>query len=265
MTIHRYLRERLSQGRKLLVPYLCAGFPSEAETLPLLEALADAGADAIELGIPFSDSLLDGPVIQAASTRALRGGMTLQKALNLARTFTARRETPLLLMSSVNPLLRMSPETFARRAREAEVAACIVPDLPPEARFLLPGAPPLVQLVAPNTPEDRLADLLRTDPPFLYAVSVFGVTGARTSLATYTLPFLKRVKKATQTPILAGFGVSSPEQAEELAAVCDGVIIGSALLQALQACEEPCQRPQAARDFLAPYRKTLDAMALGVG
>jgi len=257
MALQRQLKEQAAQGRKLLVPYLCAGFPSEAETLPLLAALAEGGADAIELGIPFSDPLLDGPVIQAASQLALAGGMTLPRALGLARSFTAHHRTPLLLMSSFNPLLRLGPEAFARRAREAGIAGCILPDLPPEAQYLLPGAPPLVQLVAPNTPEDRILELARLEPPFLYGVSVFGVTGARIGLADYTLPFLRRVKAATDLPVLAGFGVSTPEQAREVAAACDGVIVGSALLRTLDAAAD---RVQAARDFVRSFRMALDTI-----
>jgi len=246
------------------VPYLCAGFPSEAETLPLLEALAEGGADAIELGIPFSDPLLDGPVIQAASNRALAEGMTLPKALGIARAFTSRNRTPLLLMSSFNPLLRLGPEVFARRAREADIAGCIIPDLPLEAQYLLPGAPPLVQLVAPNTPEARIEEIANRNPPFLYGVSVFGVTGARTALAEYTLPFLRRVKGLTEIPLLAGFGVSSPEQAMEMAEACDGVIVGSALLRALEACANATARMLLARRFVESFRMALDAITTPV-
>lgn len=265
MNLQQLFQDRVNVGRKLLVPYLCAGFPSEAETLPLLEALAAGGADAIELGIPFSDPLLDGPVIQAASHQALLGGMTLLKALNLAREFTSRNATPLLLMSSFNPLLRMGPEGFARRAREANIAACILPDLPPEAQYLLPGAPPLVQLVAPNTPAKRLQELAEHNPPFLYGVSVFGVTGARTSLAEYTLPFLRRIKETTAIPLLAGFGISTPEQAQALAPSCDGVIVGSALLRALEACAEPGERVQVAQRFVRSFRLALDVIPVQVG
>jgi tryptophan synthase alpha chain len=265
MTFHQMLKERVASGRKILVPYLCAGFPSESDTLPILEALAEAGADAIELGIPFSDPLMDGPVIQAASSRALAGGMTLPKALGIARAFTSRNATPLLIMSSFNPLLRMGPEVFARRAREANVAGCIIPDLPPESQYLLPGAPPMVQLVAPNTPDKRLDTLARRDPPFFYGVSVFGVTGARSTLADYTLPFLHHVKERTDIPLLAGFGVSTPEQAREMAAACDGVIVGSALLRALQDCTDPSELPGVARRFLELFRKALDTAMVPAG
>ena len=259
MSLSDLFRERMASGRKLLVPYLCAGFPSEDETLPLLEALAEAGADAIELGIPFSDPLLDGPTIQAASARALAGGMSLPRALALARAFTARSRTPLLLMSSLNPVLRLGPEAFARRAREAGLAGCIIPDLPPEAQYLLPGAPPLVQLVAPNTPAERVQAMAERHPPFLYGVSVLGVTGERTEVADCTRPFLKRVKAITDLPLLAGFGISTPAQAQAVAEACEGVIVGSALLRALTACGSPGERAAQAGRFVASFREALDA------
>jgi tryptophan synthase alpha subunit len=259
MSLRQHFRDRLAQGRKLLVPYVCAGHPTASDTLPVLEALAAAGADAIELGIPFSDPLLDGPVIQAAAHRALAGGMTLAGALRIARSFTARNDTPLLLMSSVNPLLRMGPESFRRRAQEAGIAACILPDLPPERGYLLQDGPPLVRMVAPNTPEERIEALVRLEPPFLYGMSVFGVTGARQEVADYTRPFLARVKAVTDLPLLAGFGVATPDQARTLAEACDGVIVGSALLRALEGAPDPAA---AAGRFLAPFRQALDAVAL---
>jgi tryptophan synthase alpha subunit len=253
-TLHQRFQSRVASGHKLLVPYLCAGFPSAEDTLPLLEALADAGADAIELGVPFSDPLMDGPVIQDASRRALDGGMSLAKVLDLAQVFAARRDTPLLIMSSVNPLLRMGPERFAQRAKDAGLSGCILPDLPPEAH-LLPGAPPQVQLVAPNTPDERVLHLAGLQPPFLYAVSVLGITGARTTLADYTLPFLQRMKKLSTVPVLAGFGVSTPEQARTMAAACDGIIIGSALLRAI---DGPGDLPAKVKQFMEPFRHALD-------
>ena len=256
MTIHEALRTKVATGRKLLIPYVCAGSPSLEATLPILQALADAGADAIELGIPFSDPLMDGPVIQAASHQALKAGMTLAKALGIAAAFTASRETPLIFMGSVNPMLAMGPETFVKRAQKAGVGACILPDLPLEDQGRLPGLSQ-VQLVAPNTPNERVQALLAEDPPFLYCVTVFGVTGARTTTADYTLPFLRRMKALSQAPVLAGFGVSTPEQAVELAAACDGVIIGSALIRAMNAVDAK-DAARAAGDFLKPFRSALD-------
>lgn len=261
MDIHAQLKAKVSSGRKLLVPYVCAGFPNEASTLPVMEALAEAGADAIELGIPFSDPLMDGPVIQAASHAALKGGMTLAKALEIAAAFTRKHTTPLVLMGSVNPLMRMGGDAFAAQASQAGVSGLILPDLPLEDQIRIPGIPQ-VQLVAPNTSDDRVKTLLAQAPPFLYCVTVFGVTGTRTTTADYTVPFLNRMKAISQAnaqvPVLAGFGVSRPEQAVELASACDGVIIGSALIRKLEAAG-PGGAAQAAMDFLRPFRAALDS------
>jgi tryptophan synthase alpha chain len=259
MSLQDVLKAKVQAGRKLLVPYVCAGAPDAETTLPILLALAEAGADAIELGIPFSDPLMDGPVIQAASHKALKQGMTLAKALEIAAAFTARCQTPLIFMGSVNPLLRMGAEAFVTRATKAGVQGCILPDLPLEDQSRIPGMPQ-VQLVAPNTPDERVKALLAQEPPFLYCVTVFGVTGARTTTADYTLPFLKRMKALSQAPVLAGFGVSTPQQAVELASACDGVIIGSALIRAMDAVEAK-DAPQAAAEFLKPIRQALDGAA----
>jgi len=255
MSIHETLKTKVASGRKLLIPYVCAGAPSIEATLPILEALAEAGADAIELGIPFSDPLMDGPVILEAAHRALKGGMTLLKTLEIAKAFTAKHDTPLIVMGSVNPILRMGATEFIKLAHEAGIEGCILPDLPLEDQYRLSGISQ-VQLVAPNTPDARVHALLSQAPPFLYCITVFGVTGARTSTADYTLPFLKRMKALSQTPVLAGFGVSTPEQAVELASACDGVIIGSALIRALNAAD-PADLAGAAKRFLAPFRQAL--------
>lgn len=246
-------------GTKLLVPYLCAGFPCPEETLTVMAALSEAGADAIELGVPFSDPLLDGPVIQAAATQALRHGVTTRTVLDMAAQFTSRYDTPLVLMGSVNPLLRMGADVFAATAHEARVAGCILPDLPPDQAGLLPGAPPLIPLVAPNTPDDRVAELGALAPPFVYAVSVFGVTGTRSDVADYTKPFLTRVTALSERPVLAGFGIATPQHAADLAQHCDGVIVGSALLRALESAANPAA---AAAEFLTPFRTALDALCV---
>ncbi len=263
MNLAADLREKKRAGRKALAPYLCAGYPAPEATPLLLRSLADAGADCIELGVPFSDPLADGGTIQQASARALAQGMTLAKALGIAREFAAERPTPLLLMSYLNPLLRMGPRRFADLAREARVAACIVPDLLPEAQGLLTeaGAPPLVRFAAPNTPEGRLRELAALDPPFLYCVSVLGVTGARDAVADSTLAFLDRVRAATAVPALVGFGVSGPGQATALASRADGVIVGSALIRVLSECRGPEEWQGAAESFILPVRRALDGAA----
>lgn len=255
MSLREQFEAKRAAGQKLLVPYVCAGDPDPEATVAVLEALAEAGADALELGVPFSDPLMDGPVIQAASHRALQRGMTLSRVLRVARTFTARNPTPLLLMGSVNPILAFGAAAFLQAARESGISACILPDLPLEEQGRLPGLPQ-VQLAAPNTPPTRVAELLATEPPFLYAVSVLGVTGVRPEADTGTLGFLRRLKGAASIPVLAGFGVGTPERAVELASACDGVVVGSALVQAMNA--DPACPDEAAARFLRPFRIALE-------
>ncbi|MBP1627032.1 MAG: tryptophan synthase subunit alpha [Holophagaceae bacterium] len=263
MTFTDFVSQRVASGRKLLVPYLCAGYPTPDHTVPLLHALAEAGADFIELGIPFSDPLADGPVLQAASLVALKAGATLDKALEAAATFRAERaaaghpEVPVALMGYTNPFLAMGAEALGRKAQAAGIAALLVPDLLPEIwdHLAAPGMPPLVPFAAPNTPEARLEELGRIGGPFLYAVAVLGVTGARETLSASVPAFLARTKAKTGLPVLAGFGISRPEQVPDLAPACDGLIIGSALAKALDGAADPVQ---AAKDFLIPFRVAMD-------
>ena len=265
--LHALTRAAASSGRKLLAPYLCAGWPTADATLPLLRALADAGADLIELGVPFSDPLADGASLQRAAQTALAGGMTLSRALATAAQFTSRSGVPLVLMTYVNPLLRAGGVAALRRAADAGCAAVIVPDLPPEEAALLAegGARPvlpLVPLAAPNTPDERLRELAAGDPPFLYCVALLGVTGARVELGPSALALLGRARAAAPgLPTLAGFGVSGPEQAARLAAAADGVIVGSALADHLRAQPPGADLPAAAAAFLRPLRAALDALA----
>jgi len=262
--LHARVRAARAAGRRLLAPYLCAGWPGPDATLPLLHALADGGADLVELGVPFSDPLADGGTIQAAAQEALASGATLAGALAVARAFTAARDVPLVLMTYVNPLLRAGGAAAVAAARAAGCAALIVPDLPPEEAWRLADgavapALPLVPLVAPNTPDARLREVAALDPPFLYCVAVLGVTGARERVAGDTLAFLARVRAATGVPALVGFGVSGPEQAARLGGAADGVIVGSALIDRLRALPPGADAPAAARAFVRSLRDALDA------
>lgn len=256
---HASIAEKTGQGRKLMAPFLCAGFPEPGLTLPLMEALAEAGADLIEVGLPYSDPLADGPVLQAAAQRALGASHRLAETFAALRAFTgAHPEVPVFLMSYANPLLALGPERLAREVAAAGVAGLLVPDLPQAAEGLLgPDLPPRIPFATLTTPAERLEALQGSGAPFLYAVSVLGVTGARAEVEDRTLAFLAQARRLTKLPVLAGFGVSSPAQAAAMAAVCDGVIVGSALAQALDGIADPVA---AAKTFLEPFRAALDAV-----
>lgn len=261
MKLAEMIRERIFEGRKVLAPYLCAGFPGTEDTLDVMKALADSGADCMELGVPFSDPVADGPTIQEAAFRSLRNGMTLGKALRAVSRFRNRLAVPVILMSYVNPIAKMGAKEFTARCADAGVDALIVPDLPPEdAQDLgLEAGPPLIPLLAPNTPMQRMETLARSNPPLLYCVSVLGVTGARKNLAARASGYLNQVKKLVgDVPALAGFGVSTPDDARALSGHVDGIIVGSALLKALDERAISETPAKAARRFLAPFRKALD-------
>jgi tryptophan synthase alpha chain len=225
-----------SAGRRSLIVYLCAGDPDLAATERLVPALAEAGADVIELGVPFSDPLADGPTIQAAAERALRSGTTLAGILDLvARLRRQGCTVPLVLMGYMNPIVRMGVESFVTRAAEAGVDGFIVPDLPLEEADELSGPAAarglsLVLLAAPTTPPERLKRIGERTRGFLYFVSVTGVTGARAALPAELPARLDAVKAASAAPVAVGFGISAPEQARALAEHADAVVVGSALV-----------------------------------
>jgi tryptophan synthase alpha chain len=220
--------------RPALICYLTAGYPDEAVSLELVQQIADAGADVIELGIPFSDPLADGPVIQASSQRALAQGMTYDRALALIER--ARVEIPIILFSYLNPLLAAGPDALDRAAA-AGAAGVLVTDLPvgadPEREAWL-GASPLafIRLVAPTTPDARMAEIARHGSGFVYLISRLGVTGARAELPPELPATVARLRAATTLPIAVGFGISRPEHAAAVARIADGVVVGSALVSA---------------------------------
>lgn len=215
-----------------LVPYVTAGFPTGRECRRLLAACVRAGGDAVELGIPFSDPLADGPVIQRASQRALAEGMTVRRALGIARDF---RGAPLYVMTYANPVLSFGLARFADACASAGVRGVIVADLTPEesAPFRRAGLP-LVFLCAPTTTRERIARIGRATGDFLYLVSVRGVTGVRAGLPPDLPAFVRRVRRETAKPLYVGFGISTPTQARAVARIADGVIVGSALLREVE-------------------------------
>lgn len=228
------------ERRAVLAPYLTAGFPSPAEYVDLALAVLGAGADVLEIGIPFSDPLLDGPSIQRSQQRALEAGVTPATCLDYARQIHARAPQPLLFMGAYNPILAYGVARFCAAAADAGVSGLIVPDLPvDEANELLEFAHAeglhLIQLVAPTSTPERLRRTCERASGFVYCVSVSGVTGARAQVATTARPLVERVRALTDVPVAVGFGIGTPETVLEVATFADGVLVGSALIDVVGA------------------------------
>ncbi len=226
-----------AKGEKALIPYIMAGDPSLDVTESLVLTFAGGGADLIELGIPFSDPIADGPVIQQAAERALQSGTTLKKILSTVRSLRAKTSIPLIFMAYYNTILAMGLEKFCAEAVSAGVDGLIVPDLPPEESDELynttktAGGPVVIFLLAPTSTSHRRKEVSKRTHGFIYYVSLTGITGAQ-------LPDLNQVKKNVQTiqkmakkPVAVGFGIATPEQAHKIAQFAEGVIIGSALVR----------------------------------
>jgi tryptophan synthase alpha chain len=247
-----------SGKRAALMPYLMGGFPTLDASRAIGEAYAEAGADLVELGVPFSDPLADGPVIHAAGTAALEAGATLHGVLEVGRTLT--EAVPVVLMCYANLVLARGPERFADELAERGISGLIVPDLPlEEAGDALAACDAagvaLVALVAPTTPQERLAAIGRSARGFVYTVSVTGTTGEREGLAGDLPAILARTKAATDVPVALGFGIGSPEAAAAAAeAGADGVIVGSRLVRAAAEAPEPAP---AVRDLVGQFADAL--------
>jgi tryptophan synthase alpha chain len=232
--------ERLrAEGRKAFVAFVTAGDPSLENTVETAVALDREGVDVLELGVPFSDPLADGPVIQRASERALRRGTTLPDVLEAVRRIRGRCEIPLLLFSYFNPLLRHGLKRLANEGRAAGLDGVLVTDLPPEeADGWLSAARAYgldtVFLAAPTSPAERLRKVADATRGFVYAVSRTGVTGERQALSDDARPLVDRLKALTTEPVALGFGISTPEQVAAAASVADGVVVGSALVRFLE-------------------------------
>ena len=232
--------ERLSgSNRKALVSFITAGDPDYTTSLEILKGLPKAGADIIELGMPFSDPMADGPAIQLASQRALRGGQTLRKTLEMVRNFRkSDATTPIVLMGYYNPIYVFPVDRFLAEAVEAGVDGLIVVDVPPEAddELCVPALKAglnFIRLTAPTTNDHRLGRVLNNTSGFVYYVSIAGVTGTRAPDLEAVARNVARIKARTPLPVAVGFGVRTPQQARDIAGVADGVVVGSALVDAL--------------------------------
>jgi tryptophan synthase alpha chain len=246
-----------SAGRRALVAYVTAGYPDPASSLELLRGMESAGADVIEVGVPFSDPIADGPIIQASSQRALEQGMTLGRTLELIAD--AKVAIPVVLFTYLNPLVAAGADAL-KRAADAGVHGVLVTDLPLGAdadREAWLGAGPLafVRLVAPTTPRARMAKIAEHGRGFVYLISRLGVTGVRDELPPELRETVERLRGVTTLPICVGFGISRPEQASTVAAMADGVVVGSAIVRAA------ADGPEAALRLTRALRAAVDAPA----
>jgi tryptophan synthase alpha chain len=254
--LESHLRAQLAAGRKLLVPYVTGGL--DDEWLDVVRAIAAAGADAVEIGIPFSDPVMDGPVIQAASQRALARGATPAGIISEAAGLDTG--IPLAVMTYVNLAGHMGYRRFAAALADAGIAGAILPDLPldelgPWAEAADGAGVETVLLAAPTTPDDRLRAICERSRGFVYGVSLMGVTGERSSLAEQAAEMGRRAKAVTDRPVLLGVGISTPEQAAEASRSADGVVVGSALVRRLV----DGGGPDAAHAFVTELRAAIDA------
>ena len=259
-TFHR-LRAR---GEKALITYLMAGDPSLVETEQLVLELEKAGADIIELGVPFSDPIADGPVIQQAAERALRSGTTLRDILSMVGRLRGHSEIPLVLMAYYNSIHAFGPERFCREAVAAGVDGLIVPDMPPDEAGPLkePAAASGLQLIfllAPTSTAERRAFVARQSGGFVYYVSLTGITGAKLGKVAEIGQNVEQIRKFSKTPIAVGFGVTTPGDAADVSAIADGVIVGSAIVKQIAAGQQ--ERGMVARvsEFVHSLRSAMSA------
>jgi len=227
------------KDHKAFVAYVTVGYPSMWATLQAVPLLAECGCDIIELGIPFSDPLADGTTIQKASFDALQNGVTPQTCLETAQKLRLKTDIPLVFMSYYNPIFHYGVEKFCAECEKVGVDGLIIPDLPPEEGATLGKATQkheldLIYLLAPTSTDERMKLIAQKSSGFIYLVSVTGVTGARTELPQELSSFVARVKQATDKPLCVGFGISTLEQAKQVADISDGVIIGSRIIQLLE-------------------------------
>ena len=258
-------------GRKALVPFVTAGDPSLAATVPVLHALVAAGADLLELGVPFSDPMADGPVIQRSSERALERGTGTAQVLGLVREFRQRDDdTPVVLMGYLNPVEVRGAAAYARAAAAAGVDGLLLVDLPPEeaaplrADFNACGLE-LISLAAPTTSASRLPGLAASAQGYLYSVSFAGVTGAQLDDVGSVAAKVAELRKHAHVPVLVGFGIKDAASARAVGACADGVVVGSALVERLAGTKSPEAAAEAAAAFLAPLRAALDGLAPSIG
>lgn len=263
--IDKKFKELKAQNKKAFICYLVAYDPTEDFTKNILKNLPEAGCDIIELGMPFSDPMAEGPIIQRASKRALKNNCDLNKCLELVSDFRkTNKETPIILMGYYNPILKFGVEKFLKASKQAGADGFIIVDIPfeEEKEFTVYSDKydlPLIRLTTPTTDDDRAEKILKTAKGFVYHITVAGVTGQKEAVADLVGKGIKKIKKHTKLPVCAGFGIKTPEQAKEVAKNADGIVVGSALIKMI---EENLNNPKKAEreilGFVTAVRKELD-------
>ena len=258
-------RNLRAQRRSALIPFVVAGDPNLETTLRIVQAFARDGADLIELGVPFSDPIADGPVNQRAAQRALAGGVSLPDVLALVREARKDVQQPILLLSYYNPILQYGLTRFCIEASSSGVDGVVIPDLPPdESEELVASARrqglDVIFLLAPTSTDERIEFVTKRASGFLYCVSLTGVTGVREHLPEDIRDLVHRIKGKTQLPVCVGFGISTPDQARQMAEIADGVIVGSAIVALL---ESSPGRPEHLSGFVQDLRRAIDSIRIG--
>ena len=248
-------------GNKALVAFYTAGDPDLSASKDIFAVIEKNGADIIEIGVPFSDPLADGPTIQASSHRSLQKGTTLKKIIQLVADIRKTSELPIILMTSFNPVFVYGKKEFVADAVKAGVDGMIIPDLPPEEaeEFLgIAEGLDLVFLLAPTSTPDRIQQVGKVSKGFIYYISLTGTTGTKEALSDGLKNKVNEIKKSVSLPVLVGFGVSGPEQAKQAAEASDGVIIGSAIVKLIAEHIDPAERDRKLADFLASIKKAIN-------
>lgn len=254
--ISRRFKEILRKNKKAFIPYIMAGDPNIQRTKEVVRILEDCGADMIELGVPFSDPLADGPAIQKAGQRALEAGVTLKTVIELVSTLRNKTQIPIILMTYYNPVFRYREERFVHDASAAGVDGIIVPDLlPDEAGSLISLSKKTgldtIFLLAPTSTEERIKKVSKASSGFIYYVSITGITGAKLSMDSSIRSHILSIRSACDKPIAVGFGISTPEEASDVSGFADGVIVGSAIVKRVEDPDEDL------REYLLSLRKAI--------
>lgn len=255
--IEKVFKKLKAQDKKAFIPYIMAGDPSLEKTEEIVLMFEECGADIVELGVPFTDPLADGPTIQRAAERALKNGVTLKKVIALVRDLRRKTKIPLVLMTYYNPVFKYGEERFIADAKDAGVDGVIIPDLPPDeagefTRLAKNADIASIFLLAPTSTDERIKKVARASTGFIYYVSITGITGAQLLLDGSIEKSINGIRRITDKPVAVGFGISTPDEAKAVAGVSDGVVIGSAIVKKAQLSLE-----KELRDFLLTLREAI--------